>query len=151
MAQLASAAWACRSFAGPSDAAESHATLERAAALGVTLIDTADVYGTGENESLLAPFLKAHRAVKIATKFGIVREPGRYERRLDNSPAYGAAACEASLKRLGVETIDLYHAHRVNPAQLIKATVGAMAALVKAGKVRAIGLCEVSAATLRRA
>lgn len=138
-------------FYGPSDEAESRATLERAAELGVTLFDTADVYGMGHNETLLAPFLKAHREAKVATKFGIVREPGKYERRLDNSPGYIAQACEASLRRLGVATIDLYYAHRINKEQPIEATVGAMAALVKAGKIRAIGLSEVSVATLRRA
>ena len=138
-------------FYGPSDEAESLATLERAAELGVTLYDTADVYGMGHNETLLGGFLKRHPSVKVATKFGIVREPGKYERVIDNSPAYVARACAASLNRLGVETIDLYYAHRVNPEQPIEETVGAMAALVKAGMVRAIGLCEVSAATLRRA
>ena len=138
-------------FYGPSEDAASLATLERAAELGVTLFDTADVYGMGHNETLLGGFLKRHAGLRVATKFGIVREPGKYERRLDNSPAYVASACESSLKRLGVETIDLYYAHRVDKGQPIEETVGAMAALVKAGKVRAIGLSEVSAATLRRA
>lgn len=139
-------------FYGPTDDAQSLATLERALELGVTHYDTADMYGSGHNESLLARFLTGKRdRVTIATKFGIVRQPGEYARRVDTSPAYVAQACEASLKRLGVETIDLYYAHRVNPDIPVEETVGAMAELVKAGKVRALGLSEVSAATLRRA
>jgi aryl-alcohol dehydrogenase-like predicted oxidoreductase len=138
-------------FYGPADDVTSRATLQRAYELGVTFYDTADMYGSGHNEMLLSPFLRDHPDATIATKFGIVREPGRYERRIDNSPAYIVQACDASLKRLGVEIIDLYYAHRIDPSQPIEETVGAMAALVKAGKVRAIGLCEVSDATLRRA
>ncbi len=139
-------------FYGPSDDAQSLATLEHALALGVTHYDTADMYGMGHNESLLARFLAGRRErVVIATKFGIVREAGKYERRIDTSPAYVRAACEASLKRLGIETIDLYYAHRLNPDVPVEETVAAMADLVKAGKVRALGLSEVSAATLRRA
>ncbi|MCM8733568.1 aldo/keto reductase [Azospirillum sp. A1-3] len=139
-------------FYGPTDDAQSLATLERALELGVTHYDTADMYGSGHNESLLARFLTGRRdRVTIATKFGIVRQPGEYARRVDTSPAYVAQACDASLKRLGVETIDLYYAHRVNPDIPVEETVGAMAELVKAGKVRALGLSEVSAATLRRA
>ncbi|GLR78632.1 aldo/keto reductase [Azospirillum oryzae] len=139
-------------FYGPTDDAQSLATLERALELGVTHYDTADMYGSGHNESLLARFLAGKRdRVTVATKFGIVRQPGEYARRVDTSPAYVAQACDASLKRLGVETIDLYYAHRVNPDIPVEDTVGAMADLVKAGKVRALGLSEVSAATLRRA
>jgi len=139
-------------FYGPTDDAQSLATLERALELGVTHYDTADMYGSGHNESLLARFLTGKRdRVTIATKFGIVRQPGEYARRVDTSPAYVAQACDASLKRLGGETIDLYYAHRVNPDIPVEETVGAMAELVKAGKVRALGLSEVSAATLRRA
>ena len=139
-------------FYGPTDDAQSLATLERALELGVTHYDTADMYGSGHNESLLARFLAGKRdRVTIATKFGIVRQPGEYARRVDTSPAYVAQACDASLKRLGLETIDLYYAHRVNPDIPVEETVGAMADLVKAGKVRALGLSEVSAATLRRA
>ena len=139
-------------FYGPTDDAQSLATLERALELGVTHYDTADMYGGGHNESLLARFLAGKRdRVVVATKFGIVRQPGEYARRIDTSPAYVAQACDASLKRLGVETIDLYYAHRVNPEIPVEETVGAMADLVKAGKVRALGLSEVSAATLRRA
>ena len=138
-------------FYGPADDAQSRATLERACELGVTLFDTADTYGIGHNEMLVGSFLKGRQNIQIATKFGIVREPGSYARRIDNSPAYIASACEASLKRLGVETIDLYYAHRLDPDQPVEQTIGAMASLVAAGKVRALGLCEVSAATLRRA
>jgi aryl-alcohol dehydrogenase-like predicted oxidoreductase len=138
-------------FYGPANDVTSRATLERAYELGVTFYDTADMYGSGHNEMLLSPFLRNHPDVTVATKFGIVREPGKYERRIDNSPAYIARACDASLKRLRVSVIDLYYAHRIDPRQPIEETVGAMAALVKAGKVRAIGLCEVSDTTLRRA
>ena len=139
-------------FYGPTDDAQSLATLERAYALGVTHFDTADMYGSGHNESLLARFLVGRRdRVVVASKFGIVREPGQYARRIDTRPAYIRAACEASLKRLGIETIDLYYAHRLNPEVPVEETVAAMADLVTAGKVRALGLSEVSAATLRRA
>jgi len=139
-------------FYGPTDDAQSLATLERAYALGVTHFDTADMYGSGHNESLLARFLVGRRdRVVVASKFGIVREPGQYARRIDTRPAYVRAACEASLKRLGIETIDLYYAHRLNPEVPVEETVAAMADLVTAGKVRALGLSEVSAATLRRA
>ncbi|PWC48834.1 aldo/keto reductase [Azospirillum sp. TSA6c] len=139
-------------FYGPTDDAQSLTTLERALELGVTHYDTADMYGSGHNETLLARFLTGKRdRVTIATKFGIVRQPGEYARRVDTSPAYVAQACDASLKRLGVETIDLYYAHRINPDIPVEETVGAMADLVTAGKVRALGLSEVSAATLRRA
>lgn len=138
-------------FYGPSDDDASRRTLSRAAELGVTFFDTADMYGFGHNETLLGGFLKGRSGLVVATKFGIVREPGKYERHVENSPAYIAKACDASLKRLGVEVIDLYYAHRINPDQPIEETVGAMADLVQAGKVRALGLSEVSAATLRRA
>ncbi|PWC32459.1 aldo/keto reductase [Azospirillum sp. TSO35-2] len=139
-------------FYGPTDDAQSLATLERALELGVSLYDTADMYGAGHNETLLGRFLAGKRdRVVVATKFGIVRQPGDYARRIDTSAAYVRQACDASLKRLGVETIDLYYAHRLNPDTPVEETVGAMADLVKAGKVRALGLSEVSAATLRRA
>ncbi len=139
-------------FYGPADDAQSRATLGRALELGVTLLDTADTYGHGHNEQLVGRFLAGQRdRVVLATKFGIVRSPGKYERRIDNSPAYVKAACEASLRRLGVEVIDLYYAHRVDPAVPIEDTVGAMAGLVREGKVRALGLSEVSGRTLRRA
>ncbi|UCV06852.1 aldo/keto reductase [Dechloromonas denitrificans] len=143
-------------FYGASDDEQSLATLERALELGINLFDTADTYGFGHNESLLGRFLKqggpARRPqVVIASKFGIVRQPGAYERRIDNTPAYIQSACEASLRRLGVETIDLYYCHRRNPEVPIEDMVGALADLVAAGKVRQIGLSEVSPETLRRA
>ena len=143
-------------FYGATDDAQSLATLARALELGVTLFDTADTYGLGHNESLLGRFIAeggAERRARmvVATKFGIVRAAGTYERRIDNSPAYIRAACEASLKRLGIEQIDLYYCHRRDPAVPIDDVVGTMADLVAAGKVKAIGLSEVSAATLRRA
>ncbi|MFT3778882.1 MAG: aldo/keto reductase [Ottowia sp.] len=143
-------------FYGPADDAESLATLAHALERGVQLFDTADTYGLGANEALLGRFIadggRARRErMVLATKFGIVRASGAYERRLDNSPAYIRAACEASLKRLGVERIDLYYCHRRDPAVPIEDVVGAMAELVAAGKVRALGLSEVSADTLRRA
>ncbi|MGE5516084.1 MAG: aldo/keto reductase [Bacteroidota bacterium] len=139
-------------FYGPTDEAQSLATLERAFELGVTHYDTADMYGSGHNERLLSRFLAGKRdRVVIATKFGIVREPGQYSRVIDTSPDYVRRACDASLQRLGIDTIDLYYAHRRNPDIPIEDTVGAMADLVKQGKVRALGLSEVSAATLRRA
>ncbi|QTD45654.1 aldo/keto reductase [Ottowia testudinis] len=143
-------------FYGASDDAQSLATLARALDLGVTLLDTADTYGLGHNESLLGRFIaqggaqRRARAV-VATKFGIVRMAGAYERRIDNSPAYIRAACEASLQRLDLEQIDLYYCHRRDPAVPIEDVVGAMANLVRAGKVKAIGLSEVNAGTLRRA
>lgn len=139
-------------FYGPTDEAQSLATLERALELGVSHFDTADMYGSGHNERLLSRFLAGKRErVVVATKFGIVRQPGQYARTIDTSPAYVKAACEASLSRLGIEVIDLYYAHRRNPDVPIEDTVGAMADLVKEGKVRALGLSEVSADTLRRA
>ncbi len=139
-------------FYGPTDETQSLATLERALELGVTHFDTADMYGSGHNETLLGRFLAGKRdRVVVATKFGIVRQPGVYDRSIDSSPAYLRQACEESLKRLGVEVIDLYYAHRLNPDVPVEDTVGAMAELAQAGKIRALGLCEVSAATLRRA
>ena len=143
-------------FYGATDDAQSHNTMARALELGVNFFDSADIYGFGHNETLIGEFLKAggpaRRAqVALATKFGIVRAPGQYERRIDNTPAYVQSACEASLKRLGVETIDLYYCHRRNPDVPIEDMVGAMAQLVKAGKVRQLGLSEVSSATLGRA
>lgn len=143
-------------FYGASDDAESLRTLGRALELGVNFLDTADTYGFGHNESLLGRFLKAggparRQRVVVATKFGIVREPGKYERRIDNTPAYIRSACDASLQRLGVEQIDLYYCHRRNPEVPVEEMVGAMAALVAAGKVGQIGLSEVSVDTLRRA
>lgn len=143
-------------FYGQSDDAGSLHTLERALDLGVTLFDTADTYGLGHNETLLGRFVAQggtarRRQMVLATKFGIVRAAGQYERRIDNSPAYIRAACEASLHRLGVDRIDLYYCHRRDPAVPIEEVVGAMGELVAAGKVGAIGLSEVSVDTLRQA
>ncbi|MFG2221966.1 aldo/keto reductase [Streptomyces sp. NPDC048644] len=140
---------------GPADADEALRTLDRAAALGVTLLDTADAYGRGANEELLGGWLgdRGRRAdVFLATKFGLRHDPatGRVDR-VDTSPGYVPAACDASLRRLGVERIDLYYAHRRDPGTPVEDTVGAMAELVTAGKVAHLGLSEVSAATLRAA
>lgn len=139
-------------FYGPSDDSESLATLERALAIGVDFWDTADMYGSGANERLLSRLLATRRReVFLATKFGIRRGPGGTFDGIDGRPEYVAAACDASLARLGVETIDLYYQHRVDRSVPIEETVGAMARLVEAGKVRYLGLSEASAATLRRA
>lgn len=143
-------------FYGAADDAASLETLAAAVDLGINFLDTADTYGLGHNERLLGDFLRRggpalRRQLVVATKFGIVREAGQYERRIDNRPAYIRSACEASLQRLGVDCIDLYYCHRRNPAVPIAETVGAMADLVKAGKVRQIGLSEVSPTTLRQA
>ena len=139
-------------FYGLRDDAQSLDTLAAALEHGVDFLDTADMYGSGHNEELVGRFLKGRRdQVVLATKFGIVREPGVAGRRIDNSPAYIQAAVEASLKRLGTDVIDLYYMHRRNPGVPVEDAVGAMADLVQAGKVRQIGLSEVSAETLRRA
>jgi aryl-alcohol dehydrogenase-like predicted oxidoreductase len=140
-------------FYGPRDEAESIATIHRALELGVTLLDTADMYGPFTNEELVGRAIEGRRdRVVLATKCGIVRDPkDRAIRGVDGSPGYIRAACDASLRRLRVDVIDLYQLHRVDPRTPIEESVGAMADLVKAGKVRAIGLSEASAATLRRA
>jgi aryl-alcohol dehydrogenase-like predicted oxidoreductase len=140
-------------FYGATNDAESLQTLHRAVELGVTFWDTADAYGPHINEILLSKALKGIRnKIILATKFGIVREPlNPMVRGLNGKPEYVLAACNASLKRLEIEVIDLYYLHRVDPATPIEETVGAMANLVKAGKIRGIGLSEVSAATIRKA
>ena len=143
-------------FYGATDDVQAHSVMVRALDLGVNFFDSADIYGFGHNETLLGNFLKAGGAARraqvvLATKFGIVRKPGQYERRIDNSPAYVQSACEASLKRLGVDTIDLYYCHRRNPDVPVEDMVGAMAQLVTAGKIKHLGLSEVSPATLRKA
>jgi aryl-alcohol dehydrogenase-like predicted oxidoreductase len=138
---------------GPADEAESLATIRRALDLGVNLLDTSDAYGPFTNEELVGRFLKAKRdQVVLATKFGIVRDPNDPSvRGINGKPDYVRKACEGSLRRLGVEAIDLYYLHRVDPATPIEDTVGAMAGLVKEGKVRWLGLSEVSPQTLHRA
>jgi aryl-alcohol dehydrogenase-like predicted oxidoreductase len=131
---------------------ESMATLDRALELGVNFLDTADVYGPHKNEELIGEWLKGKRdRVFLATKFGAVRNPGGPVIGVNGRPDYVRSSCDASLKRLGVETIDLYYQHRVDPDTPIEETVGAMAGLVAAGKVRYLGLSEASAATLERA
>lgn len=140
-------------FYGPRDDENSLRTLERAVELGISFWDTADMYGPYHNEELLGRALKGVRSkITLATKFGIVRDPGDPSRRgVNGKPDYVKRSCEGSLKRLGVEQIDLYYLHRKDPDTPIEETVAAMADLVKEGKVRAIGLSEVSAGTLRRA
>ena len=139
-------------FYGASDEAQSMATLEAALAAGVTLFDTADAYGFGHNEQLLGRFLKGRRSqVLVASKCGLAREAGSYARRVDNSAAYIRQACLASLARLGVERIDLFYLHRLNLETPLEESMGALAQLVQEGKIGAVGLCEVSAATLLRA
>ena len=125
--------------------------LETALEAGVTLFDTADAYGIGHNEELLGRFLQGRRnRAVIATKVGLVRKPGEPPA-ISNSPEYIRSACEASLRRLGVDTIDLYYLQRRDPAVPLEEVIGAMAGLVSAGKVRYLGLSEVSAQTLQRA
>ncbi|HZA38194.1 MAG TPA: aldo/keto reductase [Candidatus Baltobacteraceae bacterium] len=140
-------------FYGGRDEAESLATIDRALELGITFFDTADMYGPHTNEQLLGRALRGHREqVIIATKFGIVRDPARPEfRGISGKPDYVHQACEGSLRRLGVDVIDLYYQHRVDPDTPIEETVGAMAELVRQGKVRFLGLSEAGAETIRRA
>jgi len=135
------------------DDRESLATIDRALELGVNFLDTADVYGPYTNEELVGKALRGRRhTVVLATKFGIVRDPSNPGiRGVNGSPEYVRQSCEGSLKRLGVEYIDLYYQHRVDPNTPIEDTVGAMATLVRQGKIRYIGLSEASAKTLRRA
>ena len=140
-------------FYGPTNEADGIATIHRALDLGVTMLDTADVYGPHTNEILVGKAVKGRReGVVIATKFGIVRDPSQPERRgISGKPDYVRASCEASLKRLGVDTIDLYYQHRIDRSTPIEDTVGEMAKLVQEGKVRYLGLSEASPATLERA
>ena len=138
-------------FYGPSDEQASIATIHRALDLGMTLFDTADMYGWGANEELLGRALQGRRdRAVIATKFAaLIREDGSFG--VSGRPEYVRSACDASLRRLGVETIDLYYQHRVDPDTPIEDTVGAMAELVRAGKVRHLGLSEAAPQTIRRA
>ncbi len=139
-------------FYGPRDEYESIATLRRTLDLGVTFLDTADVYGLGRNEELVGKAIQGRRhEVVLATKFGIVRDMNGNFVGISGRPEYVRQACDASLRRLSAEVIDLYYQHRVDPDTPIEETVGAMAELVRAGKVRYLGLSEAAPATLRRA
>jgi len=140
-------------FYGPTDEAQSLDALARAVELGIDFIDTADIYGSGHNETLVGRFVRSRsEPLAVATKFGIVRaEPGKYERRIDNSPTYVKAACDASLKRLGLDHVALYYAHRFDGSTPVEDMMGALSDLIRAGKIGHIGLSEVTAETLRRA
>ncbi len=140
-------------FYGSRDDRESLATIDRALELGIHFLDTSDMYGPHTNERLVGQALKGRRhAFFVATKFGIVRAPENPARRgVDGSPAYVRSSVEGSLRRLGIETIDLYYQHRVDPKTPIEETVGAMSRLVEEGKVRYLGLSEAGPATLERA
>lgn len=139
-------------FYGPGDEAEAIATIHRALDLGVNLLDTADMYGMGANEKLVGKAIRDRRSrVVLATKFGNVRDASGKFLGVNGRPEYVRSACDASLKRLGVDVIDLYYQHRVDPQVPIEETVGAMRELIPAGKVRFLGLSEAAAGTLRRA
>lgn len=140
-------------FYGKTDEVETRATLERALELGVTMYDTADMYGVGANEAFLAPFIAANRdRIIIATKFGYARTPDNPDDwSLDNRPEFIRAAVDSSLKRLGVDVIDLCYMHRRDGLTLLEDAIGAMADLVTAGKVKWLGLSAVSAEELRAA
>jgi aryl-alcohol dehydrogenase-like predicted oxidoreductase len=140
-------------FYGPRDEQESVATIHRALDLGVNFLDTADMYGPYTNEELVGRAIRGRRdQVVLATKFGIVRDPAKPTvRSVNGRPEYVRTSCEGSLRRLGVETIDLYYQHRVDPNTPIEDTIGAMASLIKEGKIRFIGMSEAGPETLRRA
>jgi aryl-alcohol dehydrogenase-like predicted oxidoreductase len=139
-------------FYGTGDDKESISTIHRALDLDVNFLDTADIYGFGDNEQLVGRALKGHRQkVVLATKFGIIRSNDRQFRGVNGRPEFVRQACDASLKRLGVDLIDLYYQHRVDPDTPIEETIGAMARLIEEGKVRFLGMSEAGPATLRRA
>jgi len=139
-------------FYGPRDEAESIATIEAALDAGMNFLDTADAYGPFANEVLVGRAIRGRREqALVATKFGMLRGPDPATRSINGRPEYVRQACEASLKRLGIETIDLYYQHRVDPKTPIEETVGAMAELVRQGKLRYLGLSEAAPHTLRRA
>ncbi len=139
-------------FYGPRDDEESIKTIHRALELGIDFLDTADVYGPYLNEELVGRAIRGRRqGLIIATKFGILREPGSLIRGVSGRPEYVRSSCEGSLRRLGIETIDLYYQHRIDPSVPIEETVGAMADLIREGKIRHIGLSEAAPDTLRRA
>ncbi len=139
-------------FYGGRDDPESLATIHRALDLGVNFLDTADIYGPFANEELVGKAIRGRRdQVILATKFGIVRSEDPHSRAVEGRPDYVRSACEGSLRRLGVEVIDLYYQHRVDPKTPVEETVGAMSDLVRKGKVRFLGLSEASPQTIRRA
>jgi aryl-alcohol dehydrogenase-like predicted oxidoreductase len=139
-------------FYGGQDDREAIATIHRSLELGITLLDTADMYGPFTNEELVGKAISGRRdRVAIATKFGIVRSPDGGWNGINGKPEYVRQACDASLKRLGVETIDIYYQHRIDPNVPIEDTIGAMADLVQQGKVRYLGISEATTATIRRA
>ena len=137
---------------GVPDDVESIATIYRCIDLGITMLDTSDAYAAGVNEELVGQAIKGRRdKFLIASKFGNIRGPGGQRGGVNGKPDYVPVACEASLKRLGIDTIDLYYIHRIDPSVPIEDTVGAMSHLVEQGKVRHLGLCEAGAKTIRRA
>jgi aryl-alcohol dehydrogenase-like predicted oxidoreductase len=140
-------------FYGPCDEQEALATINRAMELGINFLDTADMYGPFKNEELVGRAIRGRRhQFVLATKFGIVRDPENPSlRKIDGKSEYVRKSCEGSLRRLGVETIDLYYQHRVDPSTPIEETVGAMAQLVQEGKIRYLGLSEAGPETIRRA